>query len=145
MTKQIVDTVSVEGLIDLVHRIREHVNEPRVYAALLADPARFNRVCSAMDMIEDTSQGLCAYCERIHDDAGKGVSNVAHGIGTRTSRCAGPHSAQSQNSVNRGDRQFNWRSPSWTANWSAGPVPNMRGLRSLISAKKSTRARRMRG
>ncbi len=48
---------------------------------------------------------------------------------------------KSQNSVNRGNRQFNGRSPSCTANRSAGPVPNMRGFRSLISAKNATSAR----
>jgi hypothetical protein len=56
--------ISVERLIELCDRIRwDHVNEPRVHAALFADHTRFRQACSAMDMIGDTCQALRAYTE----------------------------------------------------------------------------------
>jgi hypothetical protein len=62
--------INVEHLIELCDRIRwDHVNEPRVHAALFADNTRFRQACSAMDMIGDTCQALRAYAEICTGDA----------------------------------------------------------------------------
>lgn len=56
-----VSTASVEGLLVLVRRVRDYVNDARVHATLFSDRPRYFRACSAMDMIQDTSQALRAY------------------------------------------------------------------------------------
>lgn len=56
-----VATTNVEGLIDLVRKVRDYVNDPRIHSLLFADQPRFSRSCSAMDMIGDTAQALRAY------------------------------------------------------------------------------------
>jgi hypothetical protein len=67
--------INVEQLIALCERIRwDYVNEPRVHASLFADNARFRQACSAMDMIDDTSQALRAYAELCNSDVDKGTA-----------------------------------------------------------------------
>lgn len=67
-------TTNVEGLLDLVHRVRDYVNDARVHAALFADRPRYFRACSAMDMIEDTAQGLRSYLSLAANDSDDGTS-----------------------------------------------------------------------
>ena len=58
---------SIDAVIALPDEIREHVNQRRTHSSLFADTPRFNRACSAMDMLGDTGQALRSYihqCER---------------------------------------------------------------------------------
>jgi hypothetical protein len=70
------ETAGVEELINAVRDIRDHVNEPRTHARLFAERPRFNRACSAMDMIGDTAQALRAYLNlsAADDDRDHGTS-----------------------------------------------------------------------
>jgi hypothetical protein len=70
----VVATTSVEGLINLVRRMRDYVNDPRIHAALFAEQPRFVRACSAMDMIEDTAQALRSYLALAVKDSDHGTS-----------------------------------------------------------------------
>jgi hypothetical protein len=66
--------IDVERLIALCDRIRwDYVNERRVHTALYADNARFRQVCSAMDMITDTSQALRSYGQLCATDVDLGI------------------------------------------------------------------------
>jgi hypothetical protein len=67
-------TANVEELMELVQRVRNYVNDARIHAALFADQPRYFRLCSAMDMVEDTTQGLRSYLSLPKSDADNGMS-----------------------------------------------------------------------
>ena len=46
---------------DLALRIRDLVNDTRLHASLRLEPAKFNKVCAAMDLIEDADVALTEY------------------------------------------------------------------------------------
>ncbi|MEM1452300.1 MAG: hypothetical protein AAGI22_24550 [Planctomycetota bacterium] len=46
---------------EVAHRVRDLINEPRTHALLRRDEASFNVLCSCLDAIEDTQQGIDCY------------------------------------------------------------------------------------
>jgi len=51
-------------------KFRDLVNEPRLHRALFQDKEKFNRTCSAMDVIDDVLFALNSYKSNQHDDQG---------------------------------------------------------------------------
>ena len=49
------------SVLDLADRVRDLVNDPYRHAALQTEPAKFNQLCAAMDLIEDAGWGLNEY------------------------------------------------------------------------------------
>lgn len=48
-------------IFNVEDRIRHFVNEPRRLHSLIKDAARWNMLCSSLDVISDTEQGIAAY------------------------------------------------------------------------------------
>ena len=46
---------------EVAHRVRDLINEPRTHALLRRDESSFNVLCSCLDAIEDTQQGIDCY------------------------------------------------------------------------------------
>jgi hypothetical protein len=49
------------SVAEIAHRVRDLINEPRTHALLRRDEASFNVLCSCLDVIEDTQQGIDCY------------------------------------------------------------------------------------
>ena len=58
-------------IIDLVSVFRDLVNEPRMRRSLAKNQSRWNKLCSAMDLIEDTSMAVRSYSSQ-SDTSDKG-------------------------------------------------------------------------
>jgi hypothetical protein len=53
----------VQEVLELADALRDRVNQPRRREALLRRPVAWNTLCSAMDVVSDTSQALWSYYE----------------------------------------------------------------------------------
>jgi len=62
--------VELDTLQNSATHFRDLVNEPRCHYTLFQQTRKFNLVCSAMDIIDDTIFALRSYAQHNHDDQG---------------------------------------------------------------------------
>jgi len=63
--------VKLSPLIDLMMEVRDFVNAPRIQQQLMKSRPRWQKLCSAMDVIEDTSMAIGSYSSQ-EDTGDKG-------------------------------------------------------------------------
>jgi hypothetical protein len=62
---------ATSGVLDATLEFRDLINEARMKRPLIDDRSRWNKLCSAMDVIEDTSMAVTSYSSQ-QDTSDKG-------------------------------------------------------------------------
>jgi len=62
----------MKRLIELITEFRDLINHPRIQQPLMRDRQRWYKLCSAMDVVEDTAMAARSYvAQKTSDDKGK--------------------------------------------------------------------------